>query len=538
MNRAKSASQRQSEEALATKQNADPTPAASIDGPATATDIQMLQDVKHPTARSARQRAVQRIGRTSGNQALLQRGFLDWLTGGDQAREAENEDPEQAALQEFLNRGMMPSDVGKEIIGPGGLGGFNAKFDPESRALIVTVNIGITFAHGLAVDPTTGNVTADTTSLQAGRDASEIGALQNAAAGIMADTGLDKQGRIDEVNNNWRWGNDEKQTWMDDYRNTVQNAWGGQHYFQSKRWEELMANVNVVVNVHSGSQANDHCQATIIKTPPGALGAVVYHGTGASSTDQAMVMSSSGIGPSATNFLQYSLQFENNSADINTATGIGHGGGNGKDYLDKFIADFGAGYADAGDPIQITGRANATGDPEHNQRLSEERARNVENYLTTNGLTGSANRTTDVGVGSSGADEDPSWRRVDIQVGSGEAQNTAAHEFGHIIGLGDEYASPATGFYPGAGTPVPIGNPATHDALAQKMGGGVRGAVAENSDSIMSVGNSVRPQHYATFFDALQKTTGEQWEYGGSLQGTELPAVGGPNAGGGDTALA
>jgi len=47
------------------------------------------------------------------------------------------------------------------------------------------------------------------------------------------------------------------------------------------------------------------------------------------------------------------------------------------------------------------------------------------------------------------------------------------------------------------------------------MGSEVRGAVTENTDSIMSLGNTVRPQHYATFHHALQETTGEKWRYGG-----------------------
>jgi hypothetical protein len=60
------------------------------------------------------------------------------------------------------------------------------------------------------------------------------------------------------------------------------------------------------------------------------------------------------------------------------------------------------------------------------------------------------------------------------------------------------------------------------------MGGGVPGAVAENTDSIMSVGNTVRPQHYATFHKAIEAVTGESWQYGGSARGEVLPAVGGP----------
>ena len=109
--------------------------------------------------------------------------------------------------------------------------------------------------------------------------------------------------------------------------------------------------------------------------------------------------------------------------------------------------DFKAGRPTEGVPIKVIGRASATGDPARNQTLSEQRARAVASYLQANGLTGSIDRVTEVGAGTEGATEDAEWRRVDIIVGSGEAQNTAAHEFGHMIGLGDEYAAPAGGFH-------------------------------------------------------------------------------------------
>jgi hypothetical protein len=49
--------------------------------------------------------------------------------------------------------------------------------------------------------------------------------------------------------------------------------------------------------------------------------------------------------------------------------------------------------------------------------------------------------------------------------------------------------------------------------MARAIGAG--GAVAENNDGIMSLGNAVRPQHYATFGWALMQVTGiNQWQVG------------------------
>ncbi|HET6547243.1 MAG TPA: hypothetical protein VFG79_02220, partial [Solirubrobacter sp.] len=97
-------------------------------------------------------------------------------------------------------------------------------------------------------------------------------------------------------------------------------------------------------------------------------------------------------------------------------------------------------------------------------------------------------------------------------------QNTLAHEFGHAFGLGDEYAGTPL-VQAGPGVPN-VGQDATHDNLVKKMvdagGTPLKGAVCEPTDSIMSVGDVVRPQHYATFHAALTQITQPQgpWALG------------------------
>ena len=50
----------------------------------------------------------------------------------------------------------------------------------------------------------------------------------------------------------------------------------------------------------------------------------------------------------------------------------------------------------------------------------------------------------------------------------------------------------------------------------------------EHSDSIMSVGNAVKPQHYATFLAALKLVTGmDDWAFG-PAPGAIAPGVDGP----------
>jgi hypothetical protein len=104
-------------------------------------------------------------------------------------------------------------------------------------------------------------------------------------------------------------------------------------------------------------------------------------------------------------------------------------------------------------------------------------------------------------------------------VGEGAQQIVAAHESGHMFGLGDEYTAPfsGTGRAPGSNIDATIGPDQ-----------GLPGAVAENTDSIMSVGNAVKPQHYATFLEALKHVTGmAEWAFG-PANGVLPPGVDGP----------
>ena len=79
--------------------------------------------------------------------------------------------------------------------------------------------------------------------------------------------------------------------------------------------------------------------------------------------------------------------------------------------------------------------------------------------------------------------------------GGSEGQYGAVHEFGHMVGLGDEYGKDAEIAH---ATLV-------RDALGKQISRG-------DSDDVMSCANRVAPQHYVTFLEALKKSTGvEAW---------------------------
>ena len=99
-----------------------------------------------------------------------------------------------------------------------------------------------------------------------------------------------------------------------------------------------------------------------------------------------------------------------------------------------------------------------------------------------------------------------SWLyRVDIMIGNGEEQDTIMHEMGHVFGLGDEYITDTAEPVLDSGTGGVLGGETEHHDLAEEMGADP--SVFEMNDSLMSVGNVVRPEHYATFGFALEDLT-------------------------------
>lgn len=493
--------------------------------------LSLVQNKSATGIGTRRVQAAQQLSSMIGNRALL-RVLEDEATAENVA-----DDAMPAEMREFLGRGMMPGPEGRDVIGAGS-GGFNAKFDPDARELIVTVNVGFVFVNGLSVDTSTGVASADGTGLDTS-DPSErdtINELRTAANNLNNST-MSPEEKIADVENNWRWSDGEAAPFMERYRQSVTDAWSGRHFFVSQDWPQLMSNVRLVVNVHQGQQEGDHCKAKIVKSPADGIGAYVQRGQVNNPNDQELIMSSSDVGPAEESLLDWKLYFENNDARIETAKG--QNGDPGPRFLDRFITTFDAANPRGGVPIQVIGRASTTGSSAYNQKLSEQRAANVEKYLKDQGLRGAIDRTTSTGTGEEGATEEAEWRRVDLIVGSGEGQNVAAHEFGHMIGLGDEYSTKpapgagrtAPGFISGTGNPV--GTPVSHSDVNNRAGDvEIDGAVSENNDNIMSLGNAVRPQHYSTFHNALEIVTGKRWRYGGEgdapdvIPGTPAPGGG------------
>lgn len=81
--------------------------------------------------------------------------------------------------------------------------------------------------------------------------------------------------------------------------------------------------------------------------------------------------------------------------------------------------------------------------------------------------------------------------------GAGEKQKGAVHEYGHMIGLDDEYA---------------VDGAIAHAAMVRSALGTV--LIEQTSNDIMSGGNTIEKHHYITFLQALKDITNlNKWQF-------------------------
>jgi hypothetical protein len=117
-------------------------------------------------------------------------------------------------------------------------------------------------------------------------------------------------------------------------------------------------------------------------------------------------------------------------------------------------------------------------------------------------------------VGETHASADPKFQRVDVSAAKGADvevhQNVAAHEAGHMFGLGDEYVEEVP---PRDVTAKFQGDRPEHDADVRGTMGDEAAdeLLVQNSGSMMSQGSEVRPGHYVYFLQALSGVTHHTW---------------------------
>ena len=343
-------------------------------------------------------------------------------------------------------------------------------------------------------------------------------AAQTAANAINALPPAERAARLAE----WQWGA-EKDTWLRRFETRVHDAWRERYEFHVEKegWRDVGANVEIQVGVHEGAKTSEeHMSMTVYKVPEAFVGGVgvVNSGTGGvfgigAARDNTMTLNSNDVDPRRDNLLDYDVEFnaEDSSVD-DTLSGR----------IQKVAKTFKAGRstcATCGAALSIAGpvmtiRCQGDGDdPEH---MARDRFDGIRVALTAGGFTQTNERTTFEYAGEG--------TTCTLVADSGAAQVVAAHEAGHMFGLGDEYATGAGSMISGTGAAAGVA--AKHDQLSKDMG--LDGAVHENNDNIMSLGNVVQPQHYSTFLWALKELTAEPaWALGPKERVGDFP-LGGP----------
>src|SRR4051794_17513615 len=445
------------------------------------------------------------------------------------AREDIPSDAEIKQAEEWAAKGKRS---GKDLTpGAGGAGlnnapgGFDAEYDPKLGELTIIMRCAVDFVDGI------------------GRDGKARKGLEKQLERInKIKSDIDRQDELAK----FQWAQPEDAKEKVEFRKGVERQiepfWSGKHEFflRKKGWSWLGAKVKVDLRIDNKSRMTDqHLLIKPVKVPDTvSLGANVEPGQLTNARDQVMNVTSN-LNASGS-FLKHQVFFAVNSRKVE-----GLAVTNLQNVIDTFKgAETSKGVADSRSiqtKVTLTGHASSTGATEYNQKLSEDRAGAVEDFMRGHGFVNVEKRTTTSGEGETGAapGENKQDRRVDIVIGDGNSQNTIRHEFGHAFGLGDEYASTplvSPGQTPAQGTPS-MGDDATHDNLVKNMvdagGHPLAGAVCEPTDSIMSVGDVIRPQHYATFHAALSQITQPEgpWALGkptgkkDALPGSAAPAT-------------
>lgn len=196
-------------------------------------------------------------------------------------------------------------------------------------------------------------------------------------------------------------------------------------------------------------------------------------------------------------------EFDNNSAEVTPAL---------LDQIDKLVPQINKIKEDhKGETpapswqLSVTGRTNSTGTAARNQKLAMMRANNVAKIFESK--IGKGFSLAQPGIGKTV--ESSKFRRVEVVFrntdGAEMHQITMAHETGHLMGYGDEYADSGTKNtlpkYEGDEanrTTNHVKNAGLGDDVARQH------RVGNNSDSIMNAGNSVGVGHYSLFLTRLK----------------------------------
>ena len=292
-----------------------------------------------------------------------------------------------------------------------GTGGFDAQYIADAAegngVLHLTQGVAVTFKDTLVV---TGGVVAPHADLPA---TAAIAALATRMNGI-----ADPAARVAAVAT-YRWTAVEKAPWINQLEPLIEQGWGGQHEFflNQPRWQWLGATVAVDLSVGERARgATDHLDLETFKTPTGeslrtfAISHQVSSGSATDSFDQTMRLASTGVDVRGRDLLTASVEFPLGSAVLTAAA---------QTALHRFITRFNGANAHVAHQevrVDLIGHSSALGADADDQRLSEQRAAAVREYLRTNGFANVATRVIEEGCGEREANGTAPRRAADQRV--------------------------------------------------------------------------------------------------------------------------
>ena len=392
------------------------------------------------------------LARRSATPVLARRG----LFGGAETDEERYADAIEEK-QEYIAEGMRgPEDFQSST----GIGGFNVSYEPSGWELAVLLKGAVTFLDGMELQGGRAVPKQPHANAQAAADAINLMAADQRAGAVAG----------------WQWAADAKTAFLARFQSVVAGVWSGEHIFHCSEeyWEDMAAIPSVSAEVHEGEQADDdHVAMSIYKVPPNFVGGVGVVNSGGgifgigAATDNTMTLNSNDVEQRADDVLNVSTSFTADASTLATGTGPA---------INQFAIRFRSGgplCGMCGNAIEAVGgvaiSATVEGDGAEPEARARERFDALSAALVTGGMADAPTRLQFAygGVGTN----------AQLRVGNGVPQIVAAHEAGHMFGLGDRYATTAGS---GVGGTGPVGRaalpprPAVARRRARQRQGGQR----------------------------------------------------------------
>jgi len=316
------------------------------------------------------------------------------------------------------------------------------------------------------------------------------------------------------------WSESEKRAFASGFQSSVQNAWSGKHilHLNDPAFAEYRARVQVRVDiVRDRNQA--HTKITAQKIPRGVPRFRSYVRGDEAVLDIRDVTEPTTSTDTSVHYVRQVGPFGFDSAELTpeiegqlrTIEGDLRPLQSPTDRSRLLGGDW---YVD------FTGRASARGNRAYNERLGLRRAQAVEQRMYTDMGYPRVTQPRSTSRGEEHASTDERFQRVDIKVWSFRrafeeptqtvTQNVAAHEAGHMFGLGDEYVEEEP---PRDVEPKFLGDRPSHYGDVQALMGteAANDLLVQDSGSIMSQGGEVRRGHYVYFLQRINQLTSKRW---------------------------